>query len=66
MNIEEEKIIDYIHDITNKGVACQSYLRLLQKKESLQGEEKELLDKAYFELMETFKIIKEFRKNFKK
>ena len=65
MDLDDEKIIDYLHDITNKGVSCQSYLRLLQRRDSLKSEDKELLDNAYNELMETFKIIKEFRRHLK-
>ncbi len=64
--MEEEKIAEYLHDVTNKGVACQSYLRLLKRSESLTAKDRELLEKAYDELMETFKVIKDFRAQLKR
>lgn len=58
--MENEQLIKHIHDIVNKAVACQSYLRLLQKQD-LQGKEKEYADKAYASIMETLESIKSLR-----
>lgn len=58
--IKPEEIRTYLHDIVNKSVACQSYLRLLQKKE-LGEKETELVNRAYDSLMQSFDIIKELR-----
>ncbi|MCF8060794.1 MAG: hypothetical protein K9K67_15935 [Bacteriovoracaceae bacterium] len=60
--MEDDKLVIYIHDIINKSVSAQGYLKILSKSE-LGNKEAELLESASECLRESIEIIKSLRKD---
>lgn len=62
MTVDKDKLIDYVHDIINKSISAQGYLKVLGKTE-LNEEQKELIKNSNESLKEAINIIKNLRKD---
>jgi hypothetical protein len=59
--MEDENLVKYVHDIINKTISAQGFLKILSKSE-LDPQQTELLQNANGSLLESIEIIKALRK----
>jgi|GEM_PF-2717129 len=62
--MDNEKIIEYLHDLINKNVSAQAILKILSRSE-FDEKQGELLCKAQSSVEESLDLLKEFRKEIK-
>ena len=60
LSLERDKMISYVHDIINKTVSAQGYLKILGKTD-LSSEQAELIKNANEALKESINHIKNLR-----